>query len=335
MSLPAIAVYGGAGHTGRFVTRELERRGYTAVCIGRIRGQSLRDADAQGRWRYASVEDPDALDSALRDTCAVINCAGPFLDTAPALIEAALRAGIHYFDVTAEQRSARQSLATYHEEAREHATVVLPAMAFYGGLADLLAAEVARGMQPIDSIETGVALDQWHPTEGTRKTGSRNTARRLVVTDGRLRPLARPAPVRRWAFPAPFSAQEVIAVPMSEIITIHRHLPARSVCSYINSAPLRDLENPHTPPPTASDVLGRSSQRFMMDVHAASGDRRARISVAGRDIYAITAPIVVEACARVLESPPAAGGAYAPAQLFDPGSFLAALAPHLEIVNRP
>jgi short subunit dehydrogenase-like uncharacterized protein len=335
MSSRVIAVYGATGHTGRFVLRELERRGLRTVSIGRTREPppDICLPDGGTEWRHASCDDPDALDEALRGTDAVINCAGPFLDTAPALIEAALRAGIHYFDVTAEQRSARQSLATYHQEASRRGTVILPAMAFYGGLADLLAAEVTRGARTVDSIEIGVALDYWHPTEGTRRTGHRNTARRLIICHGQLTPIPRPAPARTWTFPDPFGAQEVVAVPLSEIITIHRHIAVRNACSYMTSKPLRDLADPRTPPPTATDASGRSSQRFVMDVHAVTDAGRARIAVSGRDIYAITAPIVVEACARVLNDPPAQRGAYAPAELFDSRPFLAALEPHLQVMR--
>jgi short subunit dehydrogenase-like uncharacterized protein len=337
MEAQVIAVYGATGHTGQFVLRELGRRGCPAVSIARSPPPQFNGAprDAPGAWRQASCDDPDALDEALRGAGAVINCAGPFLDTAPALIEAALRAGIHYFDITAEQRSARQSLATCHEEARQRGTVILPAMAFYGGLADLLATEVTRGVPSVDCIEIGVALDYWHPTAGTRVTGDRNTARRLIVADGRLTPIPRPAPVRDWTFPEPFGMQQVVAVPLSEIVTVSRHIAARNVCSYMNSAPLRDLEDPRTPPPRATDSSGRSSQRFVMDVEAAWGGRRSRIAVTGRDIYAVTAPIVVEACVRVLEDPPASGGAYAPAELFDTRGFLAALAPYLEVIRSP
>jgi short subunit dehydrogenase-like uncharacterized protein len=335
MSAQTVAVYGASGHTGKFVLRELERRGYATVSIGRSQVAPASDAGrgAPGAWRQASCDDPDALDEALRGTRAVINCAGPFLDTAPALVEAALRAGIHYLDVTAEQRSVRQSLGTYHEEARQRGIVVLPAMAFYGGLADLLAAAVTRGAPSADSIEIGVALDYWHPTDGTRVTGDRNTARRLVIADGRLAPLPRPAPVRDWTFPEPFGVQKVVAVPLSEIVTIHRHISVRDVCSYMNLAPLRDLEDLRTPPPTASDSSGRSSQRFVMDVQAASGNHRTRITATGRDIYAVTAPIVVEACARVLADPPTTGGAFAPAQLFEANDFLASLMPHFEAIG--
>ena len=325
----AVAVYGATGHTGKFVVAELKRRGHPVVSIGR----NPQPSGVGGAWRVAACDEPDALDAALRGTRAVINCAGPFLDTAPALIEAALRAGIHYFDVTAEQRTVRQSVATYDAEARERGVVVLPAMAFFGGLADLLAADVAGRIKFLDSLEIGVALDHWHPTKGTRVTGDRNTARRLVVADGRLAPMPRPAPDRMWVFPKPFGEQEVTAVTLSEIVTIHRHIAARNVCSYMNTAPLRDINAPGTPPPTAADTLGRSSQRFVMDVQAVSADGTHRIAAAGTDIYAITAPIVVEACLRVLQDPPSMGGAHAPAELFNAEAFLAALSPHLSITR--
>lgn len=335
MTFASIAVYGAGGHTGKFVVRELQRRGYPVVSIGRAlppAGDKRRDS---AEWRVASCDDPDALDAALRGTSAVINCAGPFLDTAPALIEAALRSGIQYLDITAEQRSARQSLATYNDEARERGTVVLPAMAFYGGLADLLAADVADRIGAVESIEIGVALDCWHPTEGTRTTGDRNTARRLVVINGRLSPMPRSSQGRDWMFPEPFGRQEVVPVPMSEIVTIHHHIAAQSVCSYMNLTPLRDLEDSRTPAPKAMDSSGQSSQRFVMNVLAASGEVEGQITASGGDIYAITAPIVVEACSRVLHDPPTAGGAYAPAELFDTETFLSALAPQLVITRSP
>ncbi|HEX5354339.1 MAG TPA: saccharopine dehydrogenase NADP-binding domain-containing protein [Rhodanobacteraceae bacterium] len=332
MHAPIVAVYGATGHTGNFVVRELEHRGIRSVSIGRAAPEPAH-AEGAVEWRFAACDAPDALDAALRETSVVINCAGPFPDTAPALIEAALRAGIHYLDITAEQRTARQSLATYHDEAMARGTVVLPAMAFFGGLADLLAADVARGMQAVESIDVAVALDYWHPTRGTRKTGDRNSARRMVVANGQLTPLPQPSKTHEWNFPEPFGMQEVAAVPLSEIVTIHRHIAARNVHSYLNVAPLRDIHDAKTPAPTASDASGRSSQRFVMDVRARAGDAQSRITASGIDIYAVTAPLVVEACLRILGHPPASGGAYAPAELFDAEDFLSALAPHLEITR--
>ena len=41
----------------------------------------------------------------------VIHCAGPFMDTATPVAQAALQAGAHYIDVTAEQPSAQATFA--------------------------------------------------------------------------------------------------------------------------------------------------------------------------------------------------------------------------------
>ena len=58
----------------------------------------------------ASVDDPASLDRAISGAAAVINCAGPFMDTAAPLIEAAIRGRIHYLDVTAEQPAVARRL---------------------------------------------------------------------------------------------------------------------------------------------------------------------------------------------------------------------------------
>jgi short subunit dehydrogenase-like uncharacterized protein len=328
-----VGVYGAAGHTGRFVATELERRG---VAVRRIvRGapaQALPQKDGMQRhWLNASCDEPEALDRALEGADAVINCAGPFLDTAPAVAEAALRIGAHYLDIAAEQRSVRQTLATYAGEASDKGIVILPAMAFYGGLADLLVARLCLGHRLVDEILIGTALNYWHPTAGTRRTGERNTARRVIVSGGRLVPLpAAPIP-KRWRFPQPFGDLPVAGVPLSEIITISKHIAAAEIESFLNEAPLRDLRKADTPPPTPVDACGRSDQRFVMDVFVSADGVSKRIAAFGRDIYAVTAPLVVEACMRVLSRGNGKGGSFAPAEIFDPADFLAALSSDIRV----
>jgi hypothetical protein len=105
-----------------------------------------------------------------------------------------LRARIHYLDVTAEQASAAATFERFGAAAREVGVVVLPAMGFYGGLGDLLATAAMGDWDSADEMRVGIALDSWWPTPGTRITGQRNTFRRLVIADGKLAPLAQPAP---------------------------------------------------------------------------------------------------------------------------------------------
>jgi len=121
------------------------------------------------------------------------------------VIDAALRAKIPYLDVTAEQPSVRAVLETRHDAACQAGIALLPAAGFYGGLADLLVMAATDSSNQLDEITVAVALDSWHPTQGTRLTGERNTAKRLVQRNGRLEPIeepqaSKPAPSRASGF---------------------------------------------------------------------------------------------------------------------------------------
>lgn len=319
-----VTVFGAYGHTGRFVVDELCRRGWTPVLSGRDAGklEALGAAYPNLELRVASVDDPASLDRALGGAVAAINCAGPFLDTATPVIEAALRARIHYLDPAAEQRAVLDAFDRHGDTARDAGVVVLPGMAFYGGLADLLATAAMQEWPHADAIDIAVALDSWHPTAGTRLTGARNHYPRLVVSNGRLEFLADPPPTRDWHFPAPFGSQPMVALPLSETITISRHLRVRELHSYMNLAPLKDLRDPDTPPPVASDSQRRSSQRFAMEAIVTRDGQLRRASVAGRDIYAITAPLLVEAMERILDGRHATSGVTTAGATFDAHDFL-------------
>lgn len=329
-----VAVYGAYGHTGRFVVDALCRRGYTPVLCGRDRGklEALGLTYPRLDVRVASVEDATSLDHALEGTAAVIHCAGPFLDTAAPVLEAALRARIHYLDVAPEQRAVLDVFERYADAAEHVRVTVLPGMAFYGGLADLLATSALAGEAVADAIDIGVALDSWHPTAGTRSTGQRNHYPRLVVSDGRLQTLPDPPRTREWIFPPPFGIQDMVALPLSEIVTISRHVRVRELHSYMNLRPLQDLRDPHTPPPAPIDASGRSAQRFVMEAVVRTNDRTRRASASGCDIYAVTAPLAVEAVARILDGRCGVVGVTVAGAAFDAQDFLAALAPeHLQL----
>lgn len=325
--LALIVVYGAAGHTGRMVCAELSRRGLAFALSGRD-APRLREVAASletGDVRPASVDDPPSLAAAFAGAGAVINCAGPFLDTADAVCRAALGAGAHYLDLTAEQPAAAHCFEAFAASARERGLSVLPAAAFYGGLADLLATAAMGDWTRADAIEIGIALDSWHPTEGTRLTGRRNTAKRLNVVDGRLAPLPDPAPRRDWAFGAPFGEESMIELPFSEIITIAHHLRTTEAHTYLMTSALNDIRDPDTPAPVVDAQTGHSPQRFRLEVHVRRDGALRQAAAVGHDIYFVSAPIVVEAAARVAADPGHDGGAFALGERFDAADFLQAI----------
>ena len=321
-----MTVYGAYGHTGRFVVAELVDRGFVPVVAG-------RDPDKLAVFpgldaRPASVDDPASLDRALAGADAVINCAGPFAATAPPVIEAALRAGIPYVDVAAEIEA---NVDTFRRSAS--GGLVVPAMAFFGGLGDLLATAAMGDWTEADEVQVAYGLDSWHPTAGTRAAGQvsrdRRAGRRVRYSGGHLeyRDDALPAP-EEWTFPEPIGSRKVIAeFSMADIVTVPSHLSVPSVRTYMTVEAARDIASPDTPAPPAA---GPSEQRFVVDVVVHRNGRRRRAVASGRDIYAVSAPLAVLAVERILDGrtlASASGGVASAGAAFDAGEFLDALAP--------
>jgi len=319
-------VFGAYGHTGRFVVGELRRRGWTPVLSGRneerlrAAAQQYRDVDV----RVADVDDPASLEAAIAGSDVVINCAGPFIDTSLPIVDVAIRSHVHYLDVAAEQSAVLNVFDRFRGDPRIGGTVIVPAMAFFGGLADLMATTAMGDWDSADEICVAMALDGWKPTRGTRVTGQRNAGRRLIFSNGQLTPEESPLR-RRWVFPTPFGEQDVVGLPLTETITISRHIRTPEVRVLMNLAPLADLHDPETPPPAAADESGRSSQMFLMDVVATRGRHARRVIAQGRDIYGVTAPIAVEAAERIASGAVRTTGVVAAGEAFDARDFLGSL----------
>ena len=306
-----VAVAGAGGHTGSFVMAELRRRHLTPIPCDRATN----------------------LDLALRGADAVINCAGPFAATAARVIDAAIRAGIPYLDVTAEIEVVTDTFANYANAG----IPIVPAAAFYGGLGDLLATAATRDWPAPDHLTIAYALSSWRPTPGTRATGrvsaERRDGRRIAYTGGRLQFRDGEQPRTTWAFPAPIGTRPVIGeVTMADSATIPTHLDTPEISTYMSSNALDDLSAPDLSGPVAVDDRGRSAQTFLVEVVARSRGAERCALASGQDIYAVTAPLVVEAAVRLLAGAGDAAGVASVGARFDAEDFLGSLSPdHLTV----
>ncbi|MEU6743365.1 saccharopine dehydrogenase family protein [Streptosporangium sandarakinum] len=336
-----VAVFGAYGHTGRFVAAQLRERGFVPVLSGRDAGKLEAMASESGlEARPASVDDPASLDRALAGTAAVINCAGPFASTAAPVIEAALRAGIPYVDVAAEIEANADTFAHFADRARAAGVAVVPAMAFYGGLGDLLATVAMGDWSAADEAHVAYGLSSWHPTAGTRASGvvsgERRAGRRVRHTNGRLEYHDDALPTLEWPFPEPMGPRAVIGeFTMADVVTIPSHLPIPEVRTYMAVEAARDLSDPDTPAPAPVDEHGRSAQTFLVDVVVRSGDVERRAVASGQDIYAVTAPLAVEAVDRILTGRTRTAGVASAGEIFDAADFLRALSPYISLELHP
>lgn len=334
MSHRTVTVFGAYGHTGRFIVAELRKRGWTIILSGRdaARLQAIGEGHHDLEIRPASVDAPSALDHALAGATAVINCAGPFAATSAPVIEAALRARIPYLDVTAEVEVAAAAFERYDGRARDAGVVIVPSVGFYGGLGDLLATAAMGNWSAADEISLAYALDSWKPTLGTRATiqatKARRDGQRLIYSNQRLELRTDSAPITEWTFPAPIGKQTVIAdYTTADSVTIPHHVRTRELRTYMTLAPLKDLSDPDMSPPAGIDDSGRSAQTFLVEAVVRLGSEERRAVARGRDIYAVSAPLVVEAMQRVVGGQANTAGVVAAGKIFDARDFLTSLTP--------
>ncbi|MFD3534400.1 saccharopine dehydrogenase family protein [Streptomyces sp. NPDC058664] len=341
-SVRAVAVFGAYGHTGRFVVAELLDRGFVPVLSGRDAGKLAEFAASRPEFagldvRQATVDDPASLDRALAGAAAVINCAGPFASTAAPVIEAALRTRIPYVDVAAEIEANVDTFARFAEPARAAGTVVVPAMAFFGGLGDLLVTAAMGDRTSADEVHVAYGLSSWHPTTGTRTAGAvsreRRGGRHVRFTGGRLEYRDdSPSTTLKWTFPEPLGVSPVIGdFTMADVVTVPSHLDVPEVRTYMAAGAAEDLASSETPAPAAVDERGRSAQTFLVDVLVRSGGEERRAVARGQDIYAVSAPLAVEAVDRVLSGRTRAVGVVSAGAVFDAADFLRALSAHLSV----
>lgn len=317
-----VAVMGAAGHTGRFVVKELLGRGARVVLAGRDRAklEGLGELAPDAPVRVASTGDAASLDRALEGASAVVNCAGPFLATALPVAQAALRARLPYLDVAAEQAVTAALFDTYDARAKEAGVVLAPSVAFYGAVGDLLATAALGDWTEADEVVLAYAL-------GSRLTGKSNAGQQLAYTAGKLTPFDYTPREFPWEFPEPFGTQEAAPFATADQVTIPRHVRTPEVRAVMNLAPLRDLRDATTPEPVPADSSGRSAQTFLVEAAVRKGAETRRAVAGGRDIYAVTAPLVVEALARILDGRSHATGVVAAGEAFDAADFLRALTP--------
>ncbi|MFG1625775.1 saccharopine dehydrogenase NADP-binding domain-containing protein [Kribbella sp. NPDC049227] len=330
----AVVVYGATGHTGRFVVEELLRGGVATVASGRD-GSALETLAA--KWgdvgvRPAAVDDARSLGAALAGADVVLNCAGPFAVTGGPLVDAAVRAGIPYVDVAAEIEANVATFAN-HRGAR---TPVVPAMAFYGGLGDLLVTAALGDRTAADEVRVAYGLSSWHPTPGTRAAGQvshdRRGGRRLRFTNGALQHHDDKPVVQDWDFPEPLGRRRVITeFTMTDVVTVPSHLDVPEVRTDMTVEAAQDLLGEDTPPPVPVDKLGRSDQTFVVDTLIRIGNKELRATASGQDIYAITAPLAVGAVRRILAGQTRTSGLASAGAMFDAREFLDTLSPYLKV----
>lgn len=134
-----LMIYGATGYTGRMAAKYAKAAGTPVVLAGRTEESLSRLAAELGvEYRVFGLDEAAAIDKGLAYISVLLNCAGPFLRTAGALMRASLRNGVHYLDTAAELDSYRLA-EDLDDEAKTAGIMLMPggggSVAMLGSLA--------------------------------------------------------------------------------------------------------------------------------------------------------------------------------------------------------
>jgi short subunit dehydrogenase-like uncharacterized protein len=348
-----VVVYGATGFTGGLIAHELKRRQADLRIAGRNRGKLEALSEELGGVPFEAVAADDAagLRQMLEGCSVVVACAGPFTLHGEGVVAAAAETGTHYLDTTGEQPFIRMVFERYGKRAAEAGAALVPAMGFDYLPGDMLAALTAEGMGPLEEIVVAYAVDRLRPTHGTALSALEIMRGGDVVwAGGDWRAAPRSADGGRWRFPDPVGEQRMLRYPAGEQITVPRHVrtarvrtllsgmivPSRLMPLAVASAPLLDLAM-RTPLraamgslirrlPAAPGEEDRRKSRFTISCEAQGESGSRRGTLRGSDVYGLTAAMLAHGAMLCADPAYDRSGALAPAQAFDPASFLAALA---------
>ena len=150
-------IYGATGYTGRLIATGAVALGLRPILAGRNQAKLAPLAEQLGvDYRVASLADASAVERVIRDVPLVLHAAGPFSETARPIVDACLRGGVHYLDITGEV-SVIEQLAARHDDARRRGIMILPGIGFDVVASDCLTAHVARRLRHMRHLALGMS----------------------------------------------------------------------------------------------------------------------------------------------------------------------------------
>lgn len=338
--MTALTILGATGYTGRLVAAEAVRRGMPVRLAGRRRQALQRLASDLGAREsdlvVADLTDPPSLTRLAESSSVLVNAVGAYSRLGQSVVDAALRAGCHYLDLSAEVDFVAW---VYHQHPRaEDAGVTLCAgCGVNGATGDLLAS--------LGAARTGGQVNEArvaYLVRGARlSAGSIRSALDVAGGGGAAwvtgRLVDEPIGTSHWRvpFPPPLGRRGAVSVPTPDVLTVARSTGATTARAYavVPGSPavgllagpfervtrrLADARLVRRVPdwlPDGPDAPTRRSIRMAALAEVVGAGGVGRVWAHGRDLYETTARLVVGVAQRLSEGEDPPGGVRTPAQI--------------------
>ncbi len=174
-------IYGANGYTGKLTVREARNRGLQPIISGRSAGPLTRLSGETGcKHIVIDLEERERLRRHLRDVSVVLNCAGPFSQTAEPLISACIETKTHYIDITGKIDVFEYAHSRHHA-AVAAGIVMCPGVGFDVVPTDCIAATLKHAMD--DATYLALGFD----ASATLSPGTAKTTVSKLPDGGRIR----------------------------------------------------------------------------------------------------------------------------------------------------
>jgi short subunit dehydrogenase-like uncharacterized protein len=237
LSMP-VMVYGATGFSGRAIAEQLCGAGLDVILAGRNEAGVRAVAQPLGApVRVFDLSDPAALAMGLAGVGVVVHAAGPYVDTAAPMMEACIRAGVHYLDLSGEWPTfaLAQKLGS---QASAAGIMLMPGVGFWIVGTDCLLAHAAR--QSPDAVLLRVASSLPHiVSRGTFRTALALLAGRVIVRRSGV-VTSIPAGSLQRTFDFGSGERRSLAMSLPDVITGQQTTGVASIEAYLEApAPFR------------------------------------------------------------------------------------------------
>ena len=356
MSDFTLTILGATGYTGRLCVAEAVRRQIPVRVAGR-RLDALEaivaehaDAGVPVTLAVADAHDAEALQELADSSDVLLSAVGPYSQHGRPVVEATIRAGTPYLDVSGELEFITW-VQQQQDRAASASVALAPAVGYDGVPGDCLAAIAARALdRTVVSARVAYYAQDGSVSQGTARSALGALTRGGAVwRDGRV--CQEPAGIERWQvpFPHPPGAVDTISVPFPEVATLGRSIDAQVARSYFAVPAAGMVPSVAGPAQRLTSLLSTTPVWGLLEravdrlPEGPSAEKRAAMSTvvlaevtAGNgvtavqwaripDPYGTTAVIALLAAERLARGD-VRPGVVTPSQLFDPELLLAEIA---------
>lgn len=215
-----LMIYGANGYTGRLITELAVSKGMKPILAGRSKA-AIQEVAARYNLPYIVVDlnDKEALNDAVLMADVVLHCAGPFVYTALPMLEACMRNGAHYLDITGEIQ-VFEMIAAKNSAIKEAGIMALPGVGFDVVPTDCLAAYLKKQLPSATHLTLAFAGLGGGISHGTASTVVINLDKGGAVRlNGKITPVPNAFKLRNIDFGS--KVLQTITIPWGDVSTAY------------------------------------------------------------------------------------------------------------------